>query len=122
MPMVYEPYAGIAPSKDASAYVLALVPTTANGLAAITSANELFVVDRQNLASAQVKLFDAAPDGISCLVPGDPEGQTLLCSGTDGTVATFDVRSHSRVSDFKIGKAWSCSCFKVSTKALQTEQ
>jgi len=101
--MLYQPYAGIAPSRDANAYILALVPTIANGLAAITSANELFIVDR-NLAAAQSRSLDNAPNGSNCLVSGDSQGQTLLCSGTNGNVATFDVRSQQEVSRFGIGR------------------
>lgn len=104
MATLYAPYAGFAPSRDDSAYILALVPTIANGLAAITSANELFVIDRQNLASTQTRLFDGTPDGINCLVPADAAGQTLLCSGSSGTVAIFDVRLQSKIADFKIGR------------------
>jgi len=107
--MLYQPYAGIAPSRDDNAYILALVPTIANGLAAITSANELFIVDR-NLASAQSRSLDNAPNGTNCLVSGDFQGQTVLCSGTNGNVATFDVRSQREVSRIEIGRLRSRLC------------
>lgn len=103
MSMLCEPLASIAPSKSDSAYILELVPTIGNGLAAITSASELLAVDRQDFSSTQIITFQGAPEGTNCLISGDVHGQNLLCSGTDGVVAIFDVRSQKRVSHFKIG-------------------
>jgi len=103
MAHTYQSYASTSHSKIDNAYILSLVATFGNGLAAITSSDELFVVDRQNLASAQTVLFKDTPTGISCLVSGDVQGQSLICSGTDGVIATYDLRSQSRISQFKIG-------------------
>lgn len=108
--MLYQPYAALRPSRDDSAYILTLVPAMADSLAAITSANELLVVDRQNLSSAQTSFFDGALDGSNCLVAGDPHGQTLLCSSIYGTVATFDVRTQRKVSYFNLGMVHSRPC------------
>lgn len=100
----YQSFASVAPSRADNAYIFDLVQTFGNGLAAITSADELLVVDRQNLSTSQPILFSGTPAGTNCLVSGDESGQSLLCSGTDGNVATFDVRSQKKTSHFKIGK------------------
>lgn len=103
MSIQYRPYAGLAPSASDNAYILALVPIEGNNLAAITSAGELLVVDRQDLTTAKLFTYRDVPNGVNCLTAGDPHGQTLLCSGVDGTIVTFDVRSQKRVSSFKLG-------------------
>lgn len=103
MSLAYGHYASLAPSRTDNAYIFALVRTIGNGLAVTTSADELLVVDRQNLSASQVILFDDTPKGTHCLVAGDAPGQTLLCSGADGKVATYDVRSQKKVSQFQIG-------------------
>lgn len=106
----YQSFASIAPSRADNAYIFALVPTIGNGLAAITSADELIVVDRQNLSTSQTISFDGIPTGTNCLISGDDSGQSLLCSGTDGNVTTFDVRSHKKSSNIRIGKGSSGKC------------
>lgn len=104
MSRAYQSFASVAPSRADNAYIFALVQTFGNGLAAITSADELLVVDRQNLSTSQPILFDGTPTGTNCLISGNDSGQSLLCSGTDGNVATFDVRSQKKTSHFKIGQ------------------
>lgn len=93
--------ASIAPSRTENAYILALASTPANGLAAITSASELLIADRQNLHKDPIRLQQGVPRGTNCLIAG--EGSSLLCSGTDGSVAVFDVRTQDQVSGFQIG-------------------
>lgn len=104
MSRTYQSFASIAPSRADNAYIFALVQTFGNGLATITSADELLVVDRQNLSTSQSILFSGTPAGTNCLVSGDDSGQSLLCSGTDGNVAFFDVRSQKKTSHFKTGQ------------------
>lgn len=121
MPKIYQPFAGVAPSRSDNAYIYALVPAVGNALAAITSVSELLIVDRQDLSANQSIFFEGAPDGTNCLVRGDNEGQTLLCSGTDGTVATFDVRSQKRVAHFKIDRAVFALACRGSNVLVGTE-
>lgn len=103
MSRTYQSFASVAPSRAVNAYILQLVQTFANGLAAITSADELIVVDRQNLSASQAISFSGTPTGTNCLVSADASGQSLLCSGTDGNVATYDIRSQKRTAQFHIG-------------------
>lgn len=103
MSQPYQAFASVALSRTNNAYILELVQTVENGLAAITSADELVLVDRQSLSANHAIFFDGTPTGVSCLVPGDTSGQSLICSGTDGQVVTYDVRSQRKVSKFKIG-------------------
>lgn len=100
---MYRSFAGVAPSRTDNAYIYNLVPTDQDGLAAITSANELVIVDRHRLAADHVIHCTGIPNGSSCLVLGDDKGQTLCCAGSDGTVATIDVRTQMSVSSFKTG-------------------
>lgn len=93
----------IEPSRTESAYILALALTYGNGLAAITSANELLIADRQKLNNDPIRFQQDVPSGTSCLISAQDNGQTILCSGTDGSVAMFDIRTQSKVSGFQIG-------------------
>lgn len=102
MSRLYQSYASTSPSKVDNAYILSLVETTGEGLAAITSASELLVIDRQILA-AQATFLQGAPSNTNCLIRNDAQGQSVICSGLDGSVATFDVRSQKKVSQFQIG-------------------
>ena len=111
----YQPYAAIAPSETDNAYIFALVPTVENGLAAITSASELLLVNRENLSSSQVVRIQGAPSGTNCLALGDDQGSSVLCSGTDGTVTAFDLRSQNKAFEFKIGIRF-CNALSCSTR------
>lgn len=99
----YLSFGSVAPSQSTDAYIFQLVQTVGNGLAAITSADELVVVDRQNLSPSQTILFENVPIGANCLVSGDVSGQSLICSGTDGQVVIWDVRSRTKASHFRLG-------------------
>lgn len=93
------------PSSDGvNAYIYTIIPTIENGLVAITSANELLVLDRQNLTTSPILRIDDLPARLSCLVSGDDVGRTVMCSGGDGVVATYDVRSQTQICRFKIGR------------------
>lgn len=118
MSQAYQPYAAVAPSRANNAYIYQLVQTVGNGLAAITSEDEVIVVDRESLSANQTIFFDRPPAGTNCLVSGDATGQILICSGTDGHVVTYDVRSQRRVSQFSSGlfrTAYSISCLYTDT-------
>ncbi len=99
---LYQPAATCSPSVKADSYIYSIVPTSSNGLAAITSADELVLLDRATLQ--KVSAFNGVPTGVTCLQQGDKGGHILLCSGRDGSVASFDVRSKAMVSQFKLGK------------------
>lgn len=100
----YRPIAETAPSQSANSYIYALKPTFGHGLAAITSADELIVLDRQNLAAGCKLRFDDTPRGVNCLEPLDETGQSLVCSGQDGTIVVYDLRTQRRVGQFQIGE------------------
>ena len=101
---LYQPAATCSPSAKVDSYIYSIVPTSSNGLATITSADELVLLDRATLQN--VSAFDSVPTGVTCLQQGDKDCHTLLCSGRDGFVATFDVRSKERISQFKLGKRY----------------
>ncbi|KAK5082145.1 hypothetical protein LTR05_007288 [Lithohypha guttulata] len=117
----YQSYAAIAPSQTDNAYIFALVPTIENGLAAITSASELLLVNRENLSSSQVVRIQGAPSGTNCLALGDDQGSSVLCSGTDGTVTAFDLRSQNKAFEFKNDRAVTALAVNGASIAIGTE-
>lgn len=104
MSKIYRSLASCSPSEQANSYIYAIVPIAGSGLAAITSANELVLLDRQNLSNSPVLRLSDVPRNVNCLVPADGEGNLILCSGGDGSAATYDVRSRSRVGHIKTGR------------------
>lgn len=100
--------ASCAPSQKADSYIYAIAPTTSNGLAAITSADELLLVDLQNLQIANPLYFAHVPVGLTSMVTGDQDGTSIICAGRDGATATFDVRSQKRTSHFTQGRPFTC--------------
>lgn len=102
MSLIYKQQWCCSPSATSDAYIYAIAPVIDTGIAAITSADELLIVDGSNLQSNQVLKFQNAPKRLTCLATAD-DGNTILCAGSDGFVATFDVRSRKRTAEYNIG-------------------
>ncbi|EXJ59934.1 hypothetical protein A1O7_04082 [Cladophialophora yegresii CBS 114405] len=102
----YQQLGSCAPSSREDVYVFAIAPVTNRGLAAITSADELLLLDRGSLAQSNVGRLQGAPVGLTSLVVAD-QGTAVICAGGDGAVAVFDLRSGSRAAQFKSGM---CDC------------
>ena len=75
-----------------------------SSVAAITSADELLLVDAAKMTSSPVLYFDHVPSGLTSLCTSD-NGRVLYCAGTSGAVGCFDVRSSSRTGGFAIGES-----------------
>ena len=103
MLQTYQELASKAPSKQEDVYIFAIAPVAGRGLAAITSADELFLLSRDDLAGCNPVGIQPVPHGLSSLVVED-QGTTIICAGNDGAVVTFDSRTQSRVAHFKSGK------------------
>ena len=96
-------------------YVYSIVPAADRMLAAITSADELLLLDRETLQVVSGLETHGVPTGVTCLERADSSDHLLLCSGRDGSVASFDTRTREKVSSFKLGAALYlgdlCACF-----------
>lgn len=103
MSQTFGEVASCAPSRKKDAYIYAIAPTTSNGLAAITSADELLLIDVQNLQSATPFYFADVPIGLTSMIIGNQAETSIICTGRDRTTATFDVRSQKRTSYFTQG-------------------
>jgi hypothetical protein len=101
MSKVYRQVARCTPSQRDDVYVYAVAPALQNALAAVTSADELCLLDAANLGHNTLKLQNV-PRGLTALVVTD-QGSTALCSSTEGTIAIFDLRSHSLVTQYQAG-------------------
>ena len=103
MSQAFGEVASCSPSRKADSYIYTIAPTTSNGLAAITSADEMLLVELQSLQAGNALYFADVPVGLTTMVLGDHEGTSIICAGRDGSIATFDVRSQKRASHFKQG-------------------
>ena len=99
----FRPIATCSPSSTNDSYIYSIVPTSNNGLAVISSSDELVLLDRAGLRPIVSLGIPEVPAGVTCLQPGDQTGSVILCAGRDGSVATFDVRFQTRVSSIKLG-------------------
>src|ERR1700761_2612557 len=102
MPQTYQQLARCAPSQHEDVYVFAIAPVANRGLAAITSADELLLLNRDSLGDSDSVKLQGAPVGLNSLVVTD-QGTTAICAGIDGAVAVFDLRTGSRVAQFQSG-------------------
>ncbi|EHY58670.1 hypothetical protein HRR83_007392 [Exophiala dermatitidis] len=103
MSRTYHQRASCAPSQQHDVYIYAIAPLIGNGLAAITSADELIFLPRDTLNVAGVSRLKHTPHELTSLVVTDG-GSTAICAGGDGVVALFDVRTQSRTAEFRTGK------------------
>ncbi|KIW87335.1 uncharacterized protein Z519_11971 [Cladophialophora bantiana CBS 173.52] len=103
MLQIYQQLASCAPSQHEDVYILAIAPVAGRGLAAITSADELLLLNTDDLAGSNPVGLQGVPRGLSSLAVED-QGTTLICAGNDGTVAIFDIRTQSSVAQFKLNK------------------
>ena len=107
MLQTYQQLAGCAPSRHEDVYVFAIAPVANRGLAAITSADELLLLNRDRLNALDVARFQGVPIGVTSLVVAD-QGITAICAGSDGTAAVFDLRTGSSIAHFNSGRCdWS---------------
>jgi len=103
MPHAYQQLASCAPSRHEDVYVFAIAPVANRGLAAITSADELLLLNRDSLSALGVASFQGVPHGVTSLVVAD-QGTTAICAGSDGIVAFFDLRIESSIAHFNSGR------------------
>jgi hypothetical protein len=115
MNQLFGEVASCAPSHKADSYIYTIAPTASTGLAAITSADELLLLDTQHLQNASAISFPDVPSGVTSMVVGDQEAWSVVCCGRDGITATFDLRSQKITSHFKQGGF--STCFVISFDA-----
>ena len=99
----FRPIATCSPSSVDSSYIYSIVSTSNNGLAVISSSDELILLDRASLRQAFSVGVPQVPKGVTCLQPCNNNGNIVSCAGRDGAVVSFDVRSQTRVSNVKLG-------------------
>ena len=102
MPRTHQQVGGCAPSQQEDVYIYAIAPVANRGLAAITSADELIVLNMDRLNDTDTAKFPSAISGITSLAVAD-QGNSVICAGSSGTVAVFDLRAGSRSTEFKSG-------------------
>ena len=103
MPRTYIQLESCKPSVDADAYIYEIAPLPEAKLAAITSANEVLVVDGTRLTTTSISRLDGAPIGITTLSVAQ-QGRSLYCGGGFGHISHFDVREGTRSGTIDIGQ------------------
>ncbi len=102
----YREIASCAPSRQKDVYIFSVTPVADRALAAITSADELLLLqDRGNLKASSISLLQDVPKGLTSLASSD-EGKTTICAGSDGHVVTFDMRTRLKATHFTIGTSY----------------
>ncbi|KIW28292.1 uncharacterized protein PV07_07968 [Cladophialophora immunda] len=120
MIQIYQQLASCAPSKNEDVYIFAIAPVAGRGLAAITSADELLLLNRDDLAVSNPVGIQGVPHGLSSLAVED-QGTTVICAGNDGTVAVFDIRTQSSVAHFKSAKPVNSLASRLNEVAFGSE-
>ena len=94
--------AACSPCAEEYTYIYSIIPVLDASLAAITSADELLVLDRRTLQTTSSPRVSDVLTGVTRLVLGDSD-RNVVCAARDGSVATFDLRSGRYISKFKMG-------------------
>jgi hypothetical protein len=103
MSRTYLQVSSCSPSAQDNAYIYKILPSVENSVAAITSFDEAFLIDRTQLESGPVLRFDGTPKALTTLAVGDL-GRSLYCAGGEGNIACYDVRVGKRTGEIKIGE------------------
>jgi hypothetical protein len=102
MPEMFWEVLSSSPSQVPGSYIYSVLPIEGNGLAALTSADEIVFLDKSGLHTVSTH-HDDVPRLASCMTGCENAENVVICAGGDGVVAMFDVRTESRLSHFKIG-------------------
>ena len=99
----FRPVATCSPSTVNGSYIYSIAPASNNGIAVISSSDELVLLDRSTLKHSFSVISPTVPTGVTCLQPEGKEGNVVVCAGRDGSVLTLDVRSRTVVANVKLG-------------------
>lgn len=106
MARIFQSFANSSPSSQNDAYIYKIVPCAGDGIGAITSADELFLINSSTLGATPANRLTSPPSQLSSLISAN-DGQMLICAGGDD-VYLYDVRSRNQAGSFKAGE-WLCS-------------
>jgi WD40 repeat protein len=104
MTTLYKQLKSCKPSQADDAYILKILPSTGKGIAAITSSDELLVIDATNFESTTPLRLEDPGKGVTSLT-SDNEGNHFFCGGADGVVSCFDMRSQRKVAKLEISQS-----------------
>ncbi|KAF2087583.1 WD40 repeat-like protein [Saccharata proteae CBS 121410] len=86
-----------------------------NCLAALSSDNSIRLFDPTTLRLLPDGILNNVHDSVTCLEPWDAEGNVLATAGRDGSVRCWDLRSKSKVMEFKTPKPLPLSALTTSS-------
>jgi hypothetical protein len=98
----YMQSASCSPSSRADSYIYSIAPAYSSSLAAITSADEVLLVDGSKLATTAVSRLGSGHEGLTTLTVGN-DGRDVYCGNSGGRVSCFDVRSGVKSGHIDIG-------------------
>lgn len=104
MSQTYLEAAACCPSQKKDVYVFTIVPAAEGIIAAITSADELVLLQAATLQTANIFTPKDGLKGLTSLVSAD-DGTSAICAGSDGIVTVFDIRTPRLSAQFKTGTA-----------------
>jgi hypothetical protein len=101
MQRVYTQSQSCTPSTAVDPYIVKILRVINNGIAAMSSADELLILDCSDFRpQLTAKLTDPGVDLTSLAV--DRTGQRLFCGGSEGVVSVFDIRTQKRISRISV--------------------
>ena len=90
------------PSQTPGNYVYSVLPAERDKLVALTSADELVLLDKSRLTVIN-RNHDQIPRAVSCMTGCANAENLVICAGRDGVV-TLDLRTMAKVSHFGTGQ------------------
>lgn len=104
MPQIYREASACFPSQEKDVYIFTIVPLVEGVIAAITSADELALLQAATLQTTKIYTPKDGLQALTSLVSAD-EGSSAICGGSDGTVTVFDIRAPRLSAQFKTGNS-----------------
>jgi hypothetical protein len=101
MPTSLHETSACSPSKRGDSYIYAIAPVSDDGLAAITSADEVVWLDRKTMQ--KVSEFGLV-GGITCLKKDNANKDRFFVASSTGEISTFDARLKGKSSSFKVDR------------------
>ena len=100
----YRQLVSCSPSAYDNTYIFHILPSIGTSLAAITSADEVLIVDGAVLSSTSVSRFVDSPKGLTTLSVSH-DGRTLFCGDNKGLVSCLDVRTGAKSGSITVGQS-----------------
>lgn len=100
MEKLYKEASRCRPSASSDAYILKIAPCASDIIAALTSADELLLLNAERLDASTAIRVSSTGANLTCMTT-DVTGKFVMCGSSDGAISVFDVQSQQKAGIFQ---------------------